>query len=245
MKKFSIMSSVLLSTFFGLTLVFSSCVKEESEKKGFVTFGANYHIINCISTVNISIDGKIIGDLKNPTDTISECGEKGNITEEVSIGEHTYNVKIRSESGTGCTENIAGRFSISENECEKIFIDYLEIFNNQSDCEQDVLISPDEYKNAPNDSFSMINMIIIGDCLRITFGASGCDGNSWIVKLIDSGNVAESYPIQRTLRLSLDNKEICTAYLGKEVSFNIKDLQIEGNDKVILIISGKELIYEY
>jgi hypothetical protein len=245
MKKFSIISSVLLSTFFGLILVFSSCVKEESERKGFVTFGANYHIINCISTVTISVDGKIIGDLKNPTDTISDCGEKENITEGVSIGEHTYNINIRSESGTGCTENIAGRFTISENECEKIFIDYLEIFNNQSDCDKDVLISPEEYENAPNYDFSMINMVIIGDCLKIKFGASGCDGNSWIVKLIDSGNVAESYPSQRTLRLSLENKEICAAYIGKEISFNIKDLQIEGNDKVVLNISGEELIYEY
>ena len=117
--------------------------------------------------------------------------------------------------------------------------------NTHSDCDQNVIISPTEYQNAPNDPFSIAEMTIMGNCLNIKFVASGCDGNTWIVKLIDSGNVAESYPCQRTLRLSLDNKEECTAVPGKEISFDIKDLQIVGNDKVILHVSGKEILYEY
>lgn len=117
--------------------------------------------------------------------------------------------------------------------------------NLQSDCDQNVIISETEYKNAPDDPFSITVMSITGDCLNIKFGASGCDGNTWIVKLIDLGVVAESYPCQRTLRLSLDNKEICTAVPTKEISFNIKDLQICGDDKVILHISGEDILYEY
>lgn len=119
------------------------------------------------------------------------------------------------------------------------------IINPQSDCDQNVIISPTEYQNAPNDPFSITEMTITGNCLKIKFAASGCDGNTWIVKLFDSGNVAESYPCQRTLRLSLDNKEECTAIPSKEISFDIKDLQIVGNDKVILYVSGKEILYEY
>lgn len=57
--------------------------------------------------------------------------------------------------------------------------------------------------------------------------------------------IAESYPSQRTLRLSLDNKESCTAVPSKEISFNIRDLQIIGNDKVTLHVSGEEILYEY
>jgi len=112
-------------------------------------------------------------------------------------------------------------------------------------CDQGVIISPEEFNNAPKDPLSITEMTITGDCLNIKFSASGCDGNTWIVKLIDSGNVAESYPCQRTLRLSLDNKEECLAVPGKEISFDISDLQIVGNDKVILHVSGQEILYEY
>jgi hypothetical protein len=112
-------------------------------------------------------------------------------------------------------------------------------------CNQGVIISPEEYENAPNDPFSITEITISGDCLNIKFSTSGCDGNTWIVKLIDSGNVAESYPCQRILRLSLDNKEECLAVPEKEISFDISDLQIVGNDKVILHVSGQEILYEY
>lgn len=112
-------------------------------------------------------------------------------------------------------------------------------------CDQTVIISESEYQHAPNDHLIITELKIEGDCLNIKFSASGCDGNSWKVKLIDSGNIAESYPCQRWLRLSLENKEMCDAVFGKEISFNIKDLQIQGNDKVILHVSGNEILYEY
>ena len=233
-----------LIIFLGFTIV-NSCDKAESDKTGFVTFGANYHIINCVSTVTIYIDNKNVGTLNNPTDSISDCGEESNITKKLSIGAHSYKVEIRPESGTGCTKDINGTFTISENGCEKFFIDYLKVFSNQSDCDQNVIISETEYQNAPNDPFTITDMKIEGDCLIIKFSASGCDGNTWTVKLIDSGVIAESYPCQRTLRLSLDNKEICAAVPAKEISFDIKDLQIYGNDKVILHVSGQEILYEY
>ncbi|QIA08645.1 hypothetical protein [Draconibacterium halophilum] len=112
-------------------------------------------------------------------------------------------------------------------------------------CDQRVIISPEEYENAPNDPFSITEITITADCLNIRYSASGCDGNTWKIKLIDSGNIAESYPFQRTLRLSLDNNEACRAVIGKDISFDIKDLQIVGDDKVILHVSGEEILYEY
>lgn len=243
MRKFRLVISILI-IFAGFVIV-NSCDKAENDKKGFVTFGANYHIINCITSVTIYVDDKNIGTLENPTNSIVDCGEETNITKELTVGEHSYKVEIRPEIGSGCTKDITGTFTISENKCEKIFIDYLHVFNKNFGCDQDVIISETEYKNAPDDPFAITKMKIEGDCLKITFSASGCDGSSWIVKLIDSDMIAESYPCQRTLRLSLDNKELCTAMPGKEVSFNIKDLQINGNDKVILHVSGKEILYQY
>ena len=123
--------------------------------------------------------------------------------------------------------------------------EWREKYNGQSNCDQDVIISAEEYEHAPNDPFTIIDVKIVDDCLKIQFGASGCSANSWVVKLIDLGVVAESLPCQRTLRLSLDNREVCAAAFTKEVSFNIKDLQIQGDNKVLLIISGKSILYEY
>lgn len=227
----------------GMTIMLSTC-DDKDDKKGFVTFGANYHIINCISTVTIYLDGKNIGTLESPTDTILNCGEPGNITREVSAGDHSIKIEIRSEGG-GCTQDIIGGFEVAENECRKIFIDYRQVFNEEIDCDKVVIISEDEYKNAPDSPVSINEMRIMGNCLKIKFSASGCDGNSWDVKLIDMGAVAESNPCQRTLRLSLDNKEMCEAYITKEVSFDIKDLQIIGDEKVHLNVSGIPLTFEY
>jgi len=83
-------------------IIFSSCNKDENDNTGFITFGANYNIINCITTVTIYVDNTNIGTLTSYTDTISDCGEESNITKELSVGEHSYKIEIRPESGTGC-----------------------------------------------------------------------------------------------------------------------------------------------
>ena len=113
-------------------------------------------------------------------------------------------------------------------------------------CDKDVIISADEFENAPNDHVSINDMRIEGNCLKIKFSAGGCDGSNWIVKLIDAGIVAESLPEQRRLRLSLDiNGEYCKALITKEMSFNIEDLQIRKPGSVILHVSEKSILYEY
>jgi hypothetical protein len=69
----------------------------------------------------------------------------------------------------------------------------------EANCDEKVLISPTEFKNAPNDPFYISNMTIVDDCLKIKFSGNGCDGTSWVV----------------------------------------------GNDKVILHVLGKEILYKY
>lgn len=68
-----------------------------------------------------------------------------------------------------------------------------------ANCDEKVIISPTEFKDAPNDPFYISSMTIVDDCLKIKFSVSGCDGTSWVV----------------------------------------------GNDKVILHVSGKEILYKY
>ena len=118
--------------------------------------------------------------------------------------------------------------------------------NQPSNCDQAVLISADLYKNAPNDQLTINKVELTGDCLKISFAASGCSGNSWEVKLIDSGVTLYSNPPQQNLRLSLKNEELCKAFIGKEMTFDISKLQISGN-RILLNItnSGDQILYEY
>ena len=150
---------------------------------------------------------------------------------------------------------------ISKDEVNVIFINGVQVYCHNDkgtfkNYDKEVIISDTLYKNAPNDHVEIIDMKIEGNCLKIKFSASGCDGSSWNVKLIDSGLVKiVAIPIVgppiygRTLKLSLENHENCRAWITKEVSFNIEDLQIqekwEWGNKIYLDILGKGILYEY
>jgi hypothetical protein len=114
-------------------------------------------------------------------------------------------------------------------------------------CELGALtIDSDAYDNAPDD-FLAINSVSIEDhFLKINYGASGCSGDSWDLKLISAEGVMESYPPQRNIRLSLKNDENCLAYFVKDIAFDIRELQTDGN-QVILNIgnSGEQIVYAY
>ena len=113
-------------------------------------------------------------------------------------------------------------------------------------CSQAVIIKAAEYQNAPDDALEILHVQLEGDCLVIRYESGGCDGNSWVIKLIDSEAVMESYPPQRNLRLSLKNQEPCDAIVTKEIAFNVSNLRLE-YDKIKLNItnSGDQVLYEY
>jgi hypothetical protein len=118
--------------------------------------------------------------------------------------------------------------------------------NNSIDYDQEVIISAILYNTAPSDFLTINNVILTDDDLKINFSSSGCSGDSWEVKLIDADVILESYPPQRNLRLSLKNEELCEAYITKEITFDISELQIDGN-QVLLNIDNFEsrILYEY
>lgn len=116
-----------------------------------------------------------------------------------------------------------------------------------SDCDgQSVIIDRDQFNNAPNDDVTINRIVIEGDCMEITYSASGCDGNSWEVNLIDSEIIAKSLPGQRSVRLSLKDEELCEAFITQSRVFDISNLQA-GGDEVWLNIEGYEerVIYKY
>ncbi|MCR9229277.1 MAG: hypothetical protein NXH90_17790, partial [Flavobacteriaceae bacterium] len=108
----------------------------------------------------------------------------------------------------------------------------------ENSCAFQTIISADLYASAPNDPLSIIDLEINEDCLQITFSASGCDGNNWNFKLIDSGEIMESLPVQRNLRLSFENNEDCTAVPTKVVTFGISELQLPNENQIYLNITN-------
>ncbi|MCG6187137.1 hypothetical protein [Maribellus maritimus] len=124
--------------------------------------------------------------------------------------------------------------------CEKETDSFSEI------CERSVIISEDQYISAPNHQLTILSTELNNHCLKISFASSGCSGSSWEVKLVDSGVILYSNPPQRNLRLSLKNQELCDAYIGKEITFDVRALQINEN-KVLLNLtnSGDQILYEY
>lgn len=115
-----------------------------------------------------------------------------------------------------------------------------------TNCDQVTMISSELFMTAPADPLFIHSMEIDDNCLQISFSASGCDGNSWETMLVDSEVIMESNPPQRNLRLSLKNLELCDAVISKTISFDISNLQVDG-DQVLLTIanSGDEILYSY
>lgn len=114
-------------------------------------------------------------------------------------------------------------------------------FNLCNDC---VVIDNDLYKNTATNNYTITDIQLNEDLLTIKISASGCDGNSWAATLIDANEIAESNPIQRFIKLSLENKELCLAVFEKEFTFNIKKLK-ENQSKIILNLEGWNKQIEY
>lgn len=114
-------------------------------------------------------------------------------------------------------------------------------------CDEQVIVDKDLYDSIVSDDFQVSNVEIVDDCLNIQVSASGCSGDTWEYKLVDSGAIAESSPEQRFLKFQLINKEICLAFVGQNVSFNLEALQIEGSNTIILNIEGfdEAVTYSY
>lgn len=113
-------------------------------------------------------------------------------------------------------------------------------------CALETLISTEQYATAPNHQLSINSLTIDDNCLKINFSPSGCSGDTWELKLIDSEVVLKSSPPQRNLRLSVKNEELCEAYITKELTFNILNLRLDGHKvQLNLTNSDKNILYEY
>ena len=116
--------------------------------------------------------------------------------------------------------------------------------DDQNECNENTIVSSEEFETAPNDQLNINSVNIDGDCLSINFDTGGCNGESWIIKFISSENIEATVPPSRQVRLSLIDNEDCEALITKNVSFSIKNLRVEGNS-VVLIFDDISIEYEY
>ncbi|WP_298533003.1 hypothetical protein [uncultured Algibacter sp.] len=118
---------------------------------------------------------------------------------------------------------------------------------DKSGCGYEVVVDKNEYDGLLSDHFNFVDAEIVGDCLFLKIAASGCTGDTWGFRLVDSEAVAESLPEQRFLKFQLNNEELCLAVFEKTISFDLRVLQIHESGELLLNIDGLEdsLSYKY
>ena len=102
---------------------------------------------------------------------------------------------------------------------------------------ESVIINESLYKETNSNNYSISNATLNGDLLTIKISSSGCSADSWSAILIDANEVLESNPIQRNIKLSLENNEACLAVFESEFIFDIKILK-EDFASIILNLEG-------
>lgn len=116
-----------------------------------------------------------------------------------------------------------------------------------SSCQKTAVIDKHLYNNTSTNNYLISNAVINGDCLQLTYGSSGCSGNTWVADLIDASEVAETNPPQRHIKLKLTNTELCAAVFSKTATFDLTPLRVLGSNSVSLVLTGYSgaLIYNY
>ncbi len=104
----------------------------------------------------------------------------------------------------------------------------------ESNCASFAVIDSFTYTNSATSPYTINSVSINDDCLIIDVSASGCDGNTWEMQLVDSGSVSESNPPQRYVKFFLINTEDCLAFVDRARSFDLTSLQIEGENEIII-----------
>ncbi|WP_299227299.1 hypothetical protein [uncultured Psychroserpens sp.] len=105
-----------------------------------------------------------------------------------------------------------------------------------SNCGQPVVIDNVFYESATSGFYDLMSFDINDDCLTIEVSSSGCNGTSWSMVLVDSGEVAESSPEQRFLKFVFTNDEACLAVFQQSRVFDLTSLRVDGSNEVVLNI---------
>jgi len=118
--------------------------------------------------------------------------------------------------------------------------------NNSITCGKQIILDEDLYDSVNTQYYTILDAVITDDCLEVEIYSGGCDGSTWEVSLVDSEAIAESYPIQRFIKLSLKNEEICLAMVAKRYSFDLKPIRTTDNQISLNLENwSNPLLYSY
>lgn len=123
--------------------------------------------------------------------------------------------------------------------CAMVFLLSCNNDDDASDCDFDTIIDLGLYELPSPSLYTILNAEIDDDCLEITFGASGCDGESWEVQLVSDFPLVAGSTGGANLSLKLMNLEVCTAYFIKIHSFDLSDIHGD-NMRTIFSLEGWE-----
>ncbi|WP_439130144.1 hypothetical protein [Polaribacter sp.] len=90
---------------------------------------------------------------------------------------------------------------------------------------ESVIINNKLYQSTVTNNYSITDVKLENNLLSIKISSSGCGIEDWNAVLIDANEILESYPVQRNIKLALENNEACLAVFEKEFTFNISTLK--------------------
>ena len=118
---------------------------------------------------------------------------------------------------------------------------------NQISVTGDLIVSKEIYDQTAADGYTVKAVEIIGDSLKIEICSGGCSTESWKMKLVDAGLVAESFPEQRwTKAFLIKEVDVYSTYPCGNFSVDISPLQT-GSGKLSLHLAGwgESILYSY
>ena len=107
-------------------------------------------------------------------------------------------------------------------------------------CGAAIAINDQRYDAVKSDQFSILSAILNESCLSVTINSSGCDGDRWGHDVVASTAIAESWPVQRYIKIEFSNSEECDAVITKEVMFDLSTLQLSEYQEMIINLEGFE-----
>lgn len=96
--------------------------------------------------------------------------------------------------------------------------------------------------------YSILGVTVSQDCIFLEVSTSGCDGQTWQVNLVDSGQVyIENDEYKRNLKVQLINQEACAAVPTAVFGFNLSPLIVDDTNTIELVIEGydEQVFYTY
>ena len=114
-------------------------------------------------------------------------------------------------------------------------------------CNKMAIVDTNRFNQTPTTNYTITNVVLNGDCLKVTISSSGCDPNNWDMNFIASENVMESFPVQRSAKVQLVNDEACLAVFQKTMSFDLIPLRVQGQNQVQIHLQGwsTSIMYQY